>query len=270
VTASEWTRGAAVGGAGYRIWALVRHDLLILRNDPSILAILTLMPLVVVAFVKDLYRPWLLDAGVVHPTGAEQAVPGMAVMFSFFLMSTVGFTVFREHGWNTWARLRASPMSSGEIIAAKTITPAIESSLQLAVLFAGGYFLFGFRIQGSWMEIALMCAMLIVVLESLGLALMGLCTTVTQLTAVANLGTMLLAALGGAITPISTLPGWAAPLAPLSPMYWVMGGFRSIVVGDGTSALVLPIGVLAAEAVVFLGIARWRFSVGDRKAMVVA
>jgi ABC-2 type transport system permease protein len=259
-----------VGAALYRIWALARHDLLILRNDPSILAILTLMPLIVVAFVKDLYRPWLLEAGVVDPTGAEQALPGMAVMFSFFLMSTVGFTVFREHDWNTWQRLRASPMRPGEIIVAKTVTPAFASALQLGVLFAGGYLLFGFRIRGSWMELALMCTMLIVVLESLGLALMGLCTTVSQLTAVANLGTMVLAALGGAITPISSLPAWAAPLAPLSPMYWVMRGFRSIVSGDGIAAVALPVAVLAGEAAVLLAVARWRFSMSDRKAMVLA
>jgi ABC-2 type transport system permease protein len=246
--------------------AVVRHDLRVLRTDPTFLVVMTCMPLVVMAFVKAAFRPSLVEEGVVNANGAEQAVPGTTVLFAFFLVGNVGFNVFREHGWNTWERLRASRATPGEVMAGKVVTPLLSLALQLTVLFVAGGLLFGLRVRGSTLGLVVVSVALAVCLVSMGLVLLSLCRTVMQLNAISNLGTMVLAGLGGALTPLSGLPGWARDIAPATPSYWAMRGYRSMIVGgEGLGAVALPVGVLMMFTVGFLVLARLRFRYDDTK-----
>src|SRR5439155_21749794 len=99
--------------------AIARQDARVFRRDPLFVVVFTVMPLIVMAFVKPAFRDTLVAHGAAGANGAEQAVPGLAVMFSFFLVGQAGWGVFREHGWNTWLRLRASWASTPDIVAGK-------------------------------------------------------------------------------------------------------------------------------------------------------
>ncbi|MHB8467506.1 MAG: ABC transporter permease [Acidimicrobiales bacterium] len=243
-----------------RSGAIVRHELRILRNDPAFAIIFTLMPLVVMAFIKPAFRASLVVAGVHGANGAEQAVPGTAVMFSFFMVGNVGFAVFREHGWATWERLRASRARPLEIMAGKVVVPFLTLALQLTVLFGVGGLVFGLHVQGSVAGLVVVAAALALSLVALGLALLAICRTVNQLNAVANLGTMVFAGLGGAVAPISALPGWARAVAPVAPTYWAMRGFRAVILHPrGVGSVVLPAAVLLAFAAGFAMLAAMRF-----------
>lgn len=249
-----------------RAAAIARHDLRIMRRDPSFVIVMTLMPLVVMAFVREGFQASLVAAGFQQVNGAEQAIPGMAVTFSFFLVGTVGFAIFREHGWNTWDRLRASQSSAAEILLGKMIVPSLASLLQLTVLFGAGAALFDLRVRGSWFAIAILVCALIMAIVTLGLALTGMCRTVMQLSAMTNLGTMVMAGLGGALTPIDTLPDWAHAVAPGFPTYWAMRGFRSVILdGAGVVAVLPQAGILMAFAAGFAGIARLSFRIDREK-----
>ena len=246
-------RGAASpGGAApgstvslARVLAVVRHDLRVLRRNPSYVIAFTVMPVVVMAFLKDTYRATLLVNGAEDVNGAEQAIPGMAVMFSLLLMGLVGFAVFREHGWNTWARIRASEASPGEIILGKLLTPAMVFALQLTVLFLAGALVFDLEVRGSWLAIALVGVGLVLCLVTIGFAFAGVCNSAMQMSALANLTALVMAGLGGALTPVASLPGWARSVAPGVPSYWAMKGFRTAILDGGgvgdvvESALVL-------------------------------
>src|SRR5947209_9183011 len=85
--------------------AVARHELRLLRRDPVFLLTFTLMPLIVMAFIKPAFRYMLAAQNGARVNGAEQAVPGVAVMFSMFLVGSVGFAFFREYGWGTWERV---------------------------------------------------------------------------------------------------------------------------------------------------------------------
>ena len=61
--------------------------------------------------IAKAFAPAMAQLGVPNANGSEQVVPVTAVTFSFFLVGNVGFVIFREHGWHTWVRLRASPRS---------------------------------------------------------------------------------------------------------------------------------------------------------------
>ncbi|UQX03554.1 ABC transporter permease [Streptomyces sp. RerS4] len=236
-------------GAPGRIAALVRQDCRLLVRDPAPLVVRTVMPLLIMAFMLPLFRTALRADDVPDATGAEQAVPGMAVMFLFFLVTVVGFAMFREHGWNTWDRLRAGPARPFELIAGRVVVPLAVAVVQLAVVFVAGGLLFDLRVRGPWLALVVVGVPLALCVVLVGLALVALCRTIAQLSVFANLLALLFAGLGGALTPLSALPQWARPLAPGVPSYWAMRGFSTVILdGGGVRAVLLPAGVLCAFA----------------------
>ena len=250
----------------WRSWAVARHDLRILRSDPVFLIVMTAMPLIVMAFIEPAFGTSMrfgAEPGV--DGGAEHAVPGVTVMFAFFLVGNVGFGVFREHGWNTWERLRASRASPAEVMAGKVVVPLLTLALQLTVLIGLGGVLFGLRVRGSLVAMAAVAAAFAICLVCLGLLLLAAARSIMQLNAVSNLGTMLFAGLGGAIAPISALPGWARAVAPATPSYWAMRGFRSVIAGGGLDDVALPVAVLGLFAAGFAVVAAIRFRFDEVK-----
>jgi ABC-2 type transport system permease protein len=252
----SWRRSAAIA----------RHDLRIFRSDPVFAITLTVMPLLLMAFIKPAFRYALIQSGLHGANGAEQAVPGMTVMFAFFMVGNVGFAVFREHAWSTWERLRSSPARPVEIMAGKVAVPLLILAVQLAVLFGAGSILFGLRVKGSTPGLVLIAAAFAVCLVCMGLALLAVCRTINQLNAAANLGATFFAGLGGALVPITLLPGWAQAVAPVAPSYWAMRGFKSVIISPGgLDAALRPGAVLLAFAAVFGLIAALRFRFEEAK-----
>lgn len=246
--------------------AIARHDLRILRADPSYLVIMTGMPLVIMAFMRPAFAGTIEAQGVAGANGAEHVVPGVSVTFALFMVSNIGFGVFREHGWNTWERLRAGPTTGGELMLGKSVTPLLVLGIQQAVLLGVGGLLLDLDVGGSVLALALVAIAFGASLVAMGFVLLAVCRTVMQLTAITNLGTMVLAGLGGALTPFATLPGWAAAIAPAVPTYWAMRGYRSVVIDSGgVDDVLLPVAVLLGFAVVLAAIAVRRFELSETK-----
>ncbi len=254
-------------GAATRIWALALHDLRILRRDPAFLIIFTVTPLAFMAFNKGSFAAALsVEFAGRDFNGAEQIVPGSTVLFSGFLVGNLGFSIFREHGWGTWDRLRASQLSTPELLLAKSFTPILALAIQLSVLLGFGSLLFELRLNGSLLAFMVVAAALAVMEVTLGFMLLSLCRSVVQLNALTNAGAMLLGGLGGAVTPVEFLPGWAQAVAPATPAYWAMRGFRSVLFdGEGLASVALPVGVLLGFSVVFIAVAARRFRIEETK-----
>ena len=249
-----------------RAVAIARNELRILKRDPTFVFVMIGMPLVVMAFTKGAFKAALAAEGNTNTNGAEQAVPGNAVMFGLFLVGNIGFAMFREHGWNTWERLRASWARPAEVLAGKVAVPFAIVALQLVVLFTAGRWLLGLQIRSSLLGLTIVAAAFALALTGIGLALMSLCKSVMQLNAISNLASVLLSGLGGALTPLSTLPSWARSIAPATPSYWAMRGFRSaILAGNSLGDCLAAAGVLMAFAVGGAAIGLARFRVDETK-----
>jgi ABC-2 type transport system permease protein len=187
-------------------------------------------------------------------------------MFTFFLVGSVGFVFFREHGWGTWERLRASRARPGEIMVGKCVPVLAHAALQQTVLFGIGAALFGLRVRGSILALVVVGAGFSVCLITLGVAVTSLCKTANQNNAISNVGAMLFAGLGGAIAPISSLPGWARALAPGTPSYWAMRGFRAVILdGAGLSAALPSMAALLLFAAGFTAFSLYRFRFEETK-----
>jgi ABC-2 type transport system permease protein len=134
------------------------------------------------------------------------------------------------------------------------------------VLFGLGGLLYDLHISGAPLALAATAAAFSLCVVSMGLALLAICKTLMQMNALANLGAIVLAGLGGAIAPSSALPGWASSIAPATPSYWAMRGFRSVILdGGGFSEVALPMAVLLGFAVAFSAVAVSRLKFEETK-----
>jgi ABC-2 type transport system permease protein len=242
---------------------VANHEAHIIWSNVSGLVVLAAMPLVLIPFEKPTFRYALVSQGYQAANGAEQAVPGMAVLFAFFLVNSAGYSVFQEHFWGTWDRLRVSELSIVEIICGKLVPWMLVAFVQISVLFVLGRILFGLQIKGALAAITLVTVSLALVMATLGIALASACRTIRQFATGANLCAMVLGGLGGTLTPIAALPFWARVAAPFTPSYWAMKAFEAIILDGADSTKVLSeIVVLCTFAVGFglYAVVRLRFS----------
>lgn len=245
--------------------AIARHELRLLVRDRGMIVSLVLMPAILIAFLKPAFGPLLEAQGVAGASGAEQAVPGIGVLFAFFAASTIGFTVYRDHGWHTWDRLRASEARSVEILAGK-VAPVLGLTLvQLALLFAMGVAVFGLVIRGPVLGVALVSVALATCLTALGMLLTAVLTSTQEINTASNVLGMGLAGIGGAFTPIESLPAAARLVAPATPPYWAMRGYRAAILDTGLADVWLATAVLLGFTAVFAAVAARRFRFDEAK-----
>ncbi len=96
--------------------------------------------------------------------------------------------------------------------------------------------------------------------------LVAVFSTMDQALVIGNLGGMVMAGLGGALAPASTLPGWAQAIAHATPAYWALRALRDITLGGAGLADVAPVLlVLAGFTVAFILLAAVRFRPSDTK-----
>jgi ABC-2 type transport system permease protein len=246
-----------------RIAAIATQQLRLLARDPMPVMILVVFPLLLMAFLKSTFRFALVANGHPRANGAEQVIPGQAVANGFYVVGMTSFAFFTEYGWHTWDRLRASRATSAEIIIGKAIPLLAVSATQFLVVFGIGAPLFQLHSHGPLLALVPLVLAFAICLVMLGVMITAVCRTLQQANALAFGGMVLFGAIGGALVPIEGLPSWARTIAPVTPTYWAMRGFRSVILaGDGVSAMVLPAVVLVAMSAAFgvISLARFRFS----------
>lgn len=247
-------------------WAIARHELRVMSKDPSTAVFVIVMPLAMAALMKGLFRDALAGQGVTGATGAEFAVPGMAVAFAAFGVGFSGFAFFRDHGWGTWERLRASPATSVDILVGKVVPAVALTLVQVTLLFLLGGPLLGFRVAGPVVALVPVIVVLALCLNAFGVAVTAMSRTSQQLNAVGSAGGFLLAILGGAFVPVETMPGWAQAVAPGVPTYWAMRAFRDVILdGEGLASTALPSAMMLVFAVGFVALAATRFRFDEPK-----
>jgi ABC-2 type transport system permease protein len=249
-----------------RIGVIVGHELRLVSRDPTPLLVLIVFPVITIAFLKPALQPALVQGGYPDATGAEQVVPGQAVMSAFFLVSLVTLAFFAEHGWATWDRLRASPATSLEIVVGKGLPRVAIGILEFVVVLGAGALIFDLSVRGNVLAFIPLVIAFSLCLVLLGVAATALSRTAEQASAFAFTGMVLFGAIGGAFVPFNVLPGWAQAIAPVTPTYWAMRGMRSVVLdGRGLGGVAAPTAMLLGMSVVFVCVAVGRFRFDDTK-----
>jgi ABC-2 type transport system permease protein len=249
-----------------RTAAVVGHELRLLVRDPMPVLVLVVFPLILMAFLKPTFALALVARGHEGANGAEQVVPGQTVVNAFCIVGMTSFAFFAEHGWMTWDRLRASNATSAEVIAGKALPLLGVSVTQFLVIFGISVPLFHLHSRGPLIAVFPLVASFAMCLVMLGVMITALCRTIQQASAFAFGGIVIFGALGGALVPIELLPGWAHAVAPATPTYWAMRGFRSVLLeGGGFAAVVLPCCVLIGMSCICIAVSLRRFRFSDTK-----
>lgn len=245
------------------------HQALLLRRDSASFIGIVTMPVVLMLFFKPSAQSLLRLEGFRSANGAEQTVPGSAVMFGLFMLGVVGTAFLREHGLRTWNRVRASSARPAEVIVGKLVPLLLVGLLQQVVLFSAGYVISGLRPSGS--EIRATVLLLLVAtgfalaVTSGGVLLASWAKTMPRLMMVATLAAVLLGGVGGALTPSQFLPTWVRGLGFATPSYWAMRGYTIAVFGGRSTTVMFAVAALGGFAVVCGSIAAVRFRFEEEK-----
>lgn len=185
-------------------------------------------------------------------------VPGYTVMFAFFLVLTVGWLFVSERRQGTLQRLRAAPLTRGQILMGKIIPCYIVSLIQGFFLILAGRFLFDMH----WGPEPLM---LIPVVATTSIAAVGLSVLVASVakseSQVSIYGTLLVLVLGGVsgcLMPRYLMPEQMQSFAQFTPHAWALDAYQELLLPNPHLPTVwLSCSVLTAFGVVFTALAWW-------------
>lgn len=239
-----------------RTLPLVRHNLTLFGREPGPMIGRIIQPVLLLLVLNPLYVSALDD----RTRGTTQVVIGFLVLFSLLGMSIVGNAILTERRWQTFDRLRATPARPAELIAGKAIPIVLFVLVQQAVLLTLGILVLGLPVASFWLLALAVCAWVLTVL-AIGTAIAMCVRSFAELSATIDIGAFICTAIGGALVPLSAMPGWAQALAPFSPAYWAMEGLAGGISGD-VSRLLPAGGVLLGLTVVCVVIAGHRLAHG--------
>ncbi len=189
----------------------------------------------------------------------QTLVPAYTVTFAFFLVLTVGWLFVAERRHGTMVRLRAAPLTRGQILLGKVLPCVAVSVLQGFLLLLCGKLIFGMSWGAApWL---LVPVVLSTSLAAVGLAVLvaGFARTETQVAVYGTLVVLLLAGVSGSMMPRELMPEDMRSLSYVTPHAWALDAYARLLAPDAggvdTTAVLTACGMLAGFGVVFLGLA---------------
>ena len=187
-------------------------------------------------------------------------------MFCLMSLSVTGHLFLGEHAWGTWARMRCIGVRTGQIMLAKLSVALVAYLVLFVSVMGSARLIFDWRMRGPLATFATVVALLGLVTVVFGALACTLCRNQAELNAMTYLGALVMAGLGGALTPFETLPSWAQSIAPLVPTYWSVRAFEAVILGGaGLSGVTVELAALAVFAAVFGTLAYILFDEDERR-----
>jgi len=167
-------------------------------------------------------------------------VPSYTVMFAYFLVLTVGWLFVAERRQGTLKRLRASPLSRGQILLGKLLPCFLLSLTQGLFLLIAGKFVFGM----SWGPEPwwLLPVVLTTSLSAMGMALLvaSIARTEAQVAIYGTLLVLVLAGISGCLMgDREMMPENMQQLSLVTPHAWALIAYRQLLANAGPPNLSL-------------------------------
>lgn len=162
-------------------------------------------------------------------------------------------------------RLQLAPVSTRTVVGARVTVTLVIALVQMAIFIGLGAAAFGLTLTGSWwMSIPLLVVGTLCFM-ALGLLAGAITRTTEGAVNAANFIVLPMAFLSGSFFPLDAAPGWLQGISNALPLKHLNEGMLDVMVrGEGPSAALLPLAILAAFAVVVTLVAarlfRWETS----------
>jgi len=160
-------------------------------------------------------------------------------------------------------RLKASPLTSSQLILANMLYYMLVGLISVALMFVVATWIFDFSMQGDWISLALWVVLGIIMMFGFGLAIGGWANNENQSAALTNLVAFPLMFLSGVFFPRFLMPEWLQSITGFLPLTPVIDGLRMIM-NEGRTIIELgpELGLIAIWTVVIYAIAvrvfRWQ------------
>lgn len=194
-------------------------------------------------------------------SGFQVTVPGNGVLFGFFIAMTVAMTFASERHSGTWRRLLAAPVPRWRALVGKLVPYYLIGVVQLAVLFAVGYLVFGMQIAGSLGALVVLSLCVVLCAIAFGMLVASFGWTEKQIGSGVPVMLLVMGLIGGCMFPRLLMPAFMQKLGHIVPHSWALDGYYAVLVRQGTTiADIAPqIGALCAFSLGFAVLGLWRF-----------
>jgi len=211
-------------------------------------------------------RIWQLEVSAAGqrkeiPSGFEQAVPGILVMFTLLVLLTSGGTMLViERKQGLLRRLASTPITRAEVVSGKLGGRMILAAIQVSAALLVGTFLFKMNWGPDFAMILVVLAAWAALCASAGLLLGSIASSEGQVSGLGVLTANGLAALGGCWWPIEITPQWMQIIQKLTPTGWTMDAMHKLISFQSGPASVIPqLALLLAATTIIATLAAKRF-----------
>ena len=198
------------------------------------------------------------------PSGFNQAVPGILVMFIMMIALTNGaLSIFLERQSGVLKRLAATPLTRNEIVMGKWFGKWFITLLQLIYGMIVGWLIFKIHWGSHLVSVVLVLLLWSALAAAFAVLLGSIGKSEGQVNAIANITPLVLAAMGGCWWPIEITPQWVQNFANFLPTGWIMDALHQLMFFGGKLLDVIPqisaMVVLTLVALI-LGFKKFKFS----------
>jgi ABC-2 type transport system permease protein len=181
----------------------------------------------------------------------------VATLFLLFAAVHGAITLIEERESGVMDRILAGPGRIGVLVNGKFLFLVVQGFVQVAVIFAVAWLVYGVDLPGHVLPWAATTALASAAAAALALFLASACRTKRQAQTLANVAILVLSALGGSMVPRFFMPPFFQDLGWLTPNTWALEAYTAIFWRDEPVAeLLLPWAMLAGAAVIGLWLAR--------------
>lgn len=186
----------------------------------------------------------------------DQYVPGFGVTFLMIgMMLGVALTLFDERDWGTLRRLRAGGASLVGVVLGKLLARFVVGLVQMTVLFAIGWALFGVSLGSDPLALVLPTVGISFTAAALGLVVAVLARAHDSVMPLGTMTSMAMAAIGGCWWPLDFEPGAMRAIAAWLPTTWTMQAYNDLMIRRlPASAAVWPFAVTIGLGVLYLAV----------------
>jgi len=183
-------------------------------------------------------------------------VPGFAVTFLLIgMLMGVSLALIDEHDWGTLDRLRAAAAPLGATFAGKLLARFAIGFVQMAVLFAAGWAMFGISLGRAPWALMMPSASIAFAGAAFGLVVAGIGRTRDAVLPVGAIVIMTMAAIGGCWWPIDFEPRWMQTAALAVPTTWAMRAYNDLMIrGLSPASALVPSAVNLMFGILYMAV----------------
>ena len=218
--------------------------------------------------LNDKPRIWQLDVSPAGqrqkiPSGFEQTIPGILVMFTILVLLTSGGSMLvLERKQGLLRRLASAPVTRGEVVAGKWGGRMLLAVIQVGAALLVGTYVFDMVWGPDFIMVLVVLAVWAGFCASAGLLLGSLASTEGQASGLGVFAANGLAALGGCWWPIEVTPQWMQMVQKLTPTGWTMDAMHKLISFQSGAASVIPqllLLLVATALIVMLAARRFQY-----------